>query len=74
MANENELIHGRVGFVRADVIRVIEEESYEASETNVNAVLEGINADFLEETMAEAGWDLIRDTVREVLAGNTEVR
>ena len=42
-------------------------EGFEASETNVNAVLAKISYDGLAEAMTEAGWEIITHTVRDVL-------
>ena len=62
----DELINSVVGFTRADVGMAIEEEGYEASETNIDAVR--IDPDFLADTMTEAGLWLIHDTVRRALS------
>jgi len=61
-----ELINNLVGFTRADVGMAIEEEGYEGSEANIDAV--GIDPDFLTDTMAEAGLRLIHNTVRRALS------
>jgi len=50
-------------WINEDIINALEEREIPTTEANIDAVLENLNIDHMEDEMVSSGWDLIQDAI-----------